>query len=116
MKIDVNKYLSRCFKRGRYNCFDFAREVWAELTGRDLGHQTPATEVEYGEKAIAVAGELQTLDRPVSPCLVLLMSPRREPHVGVYYEGKVLHLNERGAYYMPLDLITVGYPSVNYYK
>lgn len=124
----VDKYLSKVFSVRHYTCFDFAREVWLELTGIDLGKQTPdqplvshgqvtAIQVqEYNTRALQVANTLTRLESPEDPCLVLLQRARLEPHIGVFYNGRVLHLSRSGAYYMPLSQITPGYPSVSYYR
>jgi len=113
----IEKYLEKRFTR-TYNCFNFVREVWLDLTGVDLGDQTPAEHgaEEYNQKALKVANTLITLDAPESPSIVLLQRSRLEPHIGVYYKGKVLHLTKQGVYYMPLDQVTTGYPKVNFYK
>lgn len=113
----VEKYLFKTFTR-EYNCFSFVRDVWQELTGIDLGDQTPKehTVNSYNERALKVANTLVKLDSLRDPCIVLLQRARMEPHVGVYYRGKVLHLTKRGAYYIPLDQITPGYPNVSFYS
>lgn len=116
--ISVDKYLSKSYRTPTYNCFSFAREAWLELTGTDLGDQTPDTHnaSEYTLRALQVANTLTRLDCPEDPCLVLLQRKRLEPHIGVFYQGRVLHLNRSGAYYVPLGQITPGYPSVSYYR
>jgi hypothetical protein len=117
MTFVVDKYLSKSFKR-TYNCYDFVREIWLELTGVDLGAQTPSTQnvQSYTDKALQVANTLERLDSPQDPSIVLLQRSRLEPHIGVYYSGKILHLTKNGAYYMPLSQVTPGYPTVTFYK
>ncbi len=126
--INVDKYLSKTYNIRTYNCFSFAREIWLELTGTDLGKQTPDNPdthqgsvttlqaLQYNHTALQVANTLIRLDSPEDPCLVLLQRARLEPHIGVFYQGRVLHLNRSGAYYVPLGQITPGYPSVSYYR
>lgn len=114
----VDKYLGKTFKYKTYNCYDFVREVWLELTGTDLGAQTPPTSgIEaYTDKALQVANTLERLESPADPSIVLLQRARLEPHIGVYYSGKVLHLTKTGAYYMPLSQVSTGYPTVTFYR
>jgi hypothetical protein len=114
----LDKYLSKRFNYRTYNCYDFVREVWLELTGTDLGAQTPTESgiQVYTEKALQVANTLVSLPSPEDPCIVLLQRARIEPHIGVYTGGKVLHLTKSGAYYMALSQITPGYPTVSFYK
>lgn len=116
--MNIDKYLGKTFNYRHYNCYHFVRDVWLELTGVDLGEQAPETlSVEsYTEKALQVANTLQRLDRPTDPSIVLLQRSRIEPHIGVYVGGKVLHLTRTGAYYMSLNQVTPGYPTVSFYK
>ncbi len=126
--LDINKYLSKSYSVRSYNCFSLVRDVWLEITGTDLGKQTPDNPevrggvvttlqaLEYNHTALQVANTLTRLDTPEDPCLVLLQRARLEPHIGVFYRGRVLHLNRSGAYYVPLGQITPGYPSVSYYR
>lgn len=115
----VDRWLDRKFQPGPhgYNCFAFARDVWVELTGVDLGQQTPEhrSAALYQDRALQVANTLQPLEKPASPCLVLLLGARTEPHVGVYYRNKILHLNEKGVYYQPLSDIQ-GNREARFYK
>jgi hypothetical protein len=117
-QISIEKYLDKKFDSSSYNCFNFVRDVWLELTGIDLGDQTPAEAgvEEYNRRALTVANTLTALDGPECPSIVLLQRARLEPHIGVYHKGKVLHLTKRGAYYMALDQVTPGYPKVSFYK
>lgn len=113
----INKYLLKTYDRVNYNCWSFAQEVWAELTGVDLGNQTPEvrTPQAYTEKAERFSASLQRLAAPVSPCLVLFQRANAEPHVGVFYKGNVLHLREQGAQYRPLSQVASTYPQISFY-
>lgn len=114
----VDRYLQKEFNAKHYNCFAFVRDIWLELTNVDLGDQTPPEQniSVYNQKALKVANTLTSLSCPQDPCLVLLQRARLEPHIGVHYRGRVLHLSRTGAYYMPLDQVSAGYTQVSYYK
>lgn len=114
----VDRFLQKEFSYRDYNCFHFVRDVWLELTGNDLGDQTPQSPGvdTYNQKALLVANTLLALAMPEDPSIVLLQRDRLEPHVGVFYKGRVLHLNRKGAYYMPLSQVTPGYTTVGFYK
>jgi hypothetical protein len=116
--INIDKYLGKTFRHGKYNCYDFVREIWLELKGVDLGAQTPEEPgvVSYTNKALQVANNLVRLESPEDPSIVLFQRARLEPHIGVYVSGRVLHLNRKGAYYMHLDQVSTGYPTVTFYK
>lgn len=116
MRID--DYLLKEFHPTKYNCWDFTRDVWKELTGTDLGQQTPSvhTPKDYTDRALQVANTLTRLDQVADPCIVLFQRRRISPHVGVYYRGRVLHLDSRGAKYLPLDQVSATYTTVTYYQ
>jgi hypothetical protein len=116
--MNIDKYLSKTFKHKTYNCYDFVREVWLELTGVDLGAQTPSVQnvQSYTEKALQVANTLGRLEQPDDPSIVLFQRARLEPHIGVYMNGRVLHLTRTGAYYVALSQVSAGYPTVTFYK
>lgn len=116
--IDTNKYLSRCYDQRFYNCFDFVREIWLELTHIDLECQTRDQCVdpqELNERALHVSTKLSRLSDIADPCLILFQRPRIAPHIGVFMDGKVLHLRERGPMYQPLYQVTPLYPEMSFY-
>lgn len=117
MIFSTDKYLGKEYRQSTYNCWHFVREVWMELTGVDLKDQTPKNYCieAYNKQATDFAATLTKVDKPQDPCLVLMQRQRIEPHIGVFYKGRLLHLNIHGAQYRPLDQITVPYPTVTYY-
>jgi cell wall-associated NlpC family hydrolase len=116
--IDINSYLDRSFDEKTYNCYDFVREVWLELTGVDLGQQTPTVKTidTYTIQALYVANTLIELPKPKDPCIVLLLRKRSIPHVGIYVKNKVLHLSKTGAQFVPLSSVSASFTTVKYYK
>jgi hypothetical protein len=117
MTFSVDKYLGKVYSK-QYTCWDFARDVWLELspsrfTVGPVDMQQPAKYLH--DIANLEASHLTRLEVPVSPCLVLMQRQRINPHVGVYYKGKILHLGPRGASYEALHTATACFPSVRYY-
>lgn len=90
-------------KPNRYNCFDFAREVWREATGEDLGDRVPDAINRYRQAVERNAETRFRLAEPESPCLIVFPARRATPHIGVYYGGKVLHYQDKQAYSERLD-------------
>lgn len=113
----VEPYMGKAFDAKHYNCWHFVREAWKDLTSLDLGDQVPEhrSPQTYTEQALKVANTMIRLDKPVSPCLVLMQRKRIEPHVGIFYQNKVLHLNINGVEYRALDQVTAKYPQVSFY-
>lgn len=118
MTFAVENFLLKEYDKRNYNCWHFACDVWSALTGQVLSPAKvdsciPTTQLH--ERALSIAGNFVTLQQPQSPCFVLMLRKRLEPHVGVYIRGNILHLNERGAFYAPADSVTAIYPTVTYH-
>lgn len=118
MTFSTDKFLDRSFNEKSYNCYDLVREAWLDLTGTDLGAQTPDSKSisTYTEKALFVANQLTELQVPENPCIVLMLRSRTIPHIGVYVNGKVLHLSRTGTHYVALSSATASFPTVKFYK
>lgn len=105
MAFEVDNYLDRQFNWQSYNCWHFANEVWKDLCGKEL----------LATSADQAQGAYRVLHQAVSPCLVLFQGVAPVPHVGVYYQGRVLHLREEGARYEQLHLARIGFHTVTFY-
>lgn len=117
MSFKVDPYLEKTFTP-RYNCWNFVQEAWKDITGVDLGDHTPEDKSadSYKSAALEFASKLEVLSDKQDPCIVLMLRKGIQPHIGVFYQGRVLHLNARGAEYRPIDQVTACYPTVKYYK
>lgn len=103
----IDDLLDREF-RSDYTCNELACEAWALVTGEDLSQRL--------NQFLNGGDGFDRLDKPVSPCLVFMYnSARTETHIGLFYEGRVLHLAAHGAQYVPLEFI-VGYKYCEFYK
>ena len=108
----LDDLMLRAYDRKKYNCLSFAADVWLELTGKDdLRKASSFFPQGEGQKAKSV---FRRIDKPVSPCLALFKS-KREHHIGVWHEGRVLHLSDNGAVYQFLDVIMLSFDSVRFY-
>lgn len=97
--MNFDKFMDRQHSRN-YTCHDFSKEIWKEITGEDLKD-----------------GDREEIKKPTSPCLVYLSnSTRMDSHIGVFFQGKVFHLGLRNPQYIPLELLTVAFKSVRFYK
>lgn len=115
--MTLDSFFGRAYHRRRYNCAHLAIEVWEYLHNRPVaaamrGFLVPG-EVSGG---LGHATGVQPLTRPCDPCFVLMRSKVREPHVGVFYKGKIIHLagNHR-VQYQPPDVVTMGYTRIRYF-
>lgn len=102
MTLDVDYYLTRRFCRRSYNCWHFVKDVWMDLCGSPLVDTNTDNYVQ--------------IESPVSPCLVLMQGRDPTPHAGVYYKGKILHMQQIGPRYQAQHLATLGFQTVSFYR
>lgn len=115
--FEVDNYLSKQFVAGKYECWDMAKEVWKDITGQDIQQCRP---IGYTRESVwmhvtSQQPHFKELASPESPCLVLMQRANDVPHIGVFFEGRVLHLRRNGAAYQSLDIARVGFPVVLFY-
>ena len=116
MAFSVEKYLFDTFDLHNRNCWHFACDVWADLTGLRLHSSIEDFHLSALQGyALKQSRCLRPIAAPCSPCLVLMQRERIQPHVGVYVGGKLLHLKESGAAYVDLQHVTALYPKVSFY-
>lgn len=115
--FSVDPYLARDFDQVRYNCWDLLRDAWRELTGIDIGHRTPspATPLAMRRRFDREEADFVRLPEARSPSIVLMRRPKAVPHVGLFWRGKVLHIQPGGARYEPLAIAGLGFPEVRFY-
>lgn len=117
MSFSVDRYLGRRFDEVSYNCWDLLREAWLDLTGDDIGHRTPtpATPLAMRRRFDAEEAEFERLPEARSPCIVLMRRPRAVPHVGLFWKGRVLHIQPSGVRYDRLADATLGFTEIRFY-
>lgn len=117
MSFSVDAYLGRSFDEVRYNCWDLLRDAWLELTGEDLGCRTPvpASPLAMRRRFDQEEAEFARLEQPRSPCIVLMRRPRATPHVGLFWQRRVLHIQPGGARYDRLADARLGFSDVRFY-
>jgi hypothetical protein len=118
-RLDIDRYLAKRFHWEHYNCWHMLQEAWQELTGEDLGDLSPELVTKaalIGQFDIHVP-RFERLDTPADPCIVLMRFATAVPHVGLYTGRRVLQIKrENGATYLPLNMATMGWPVVEFYR
>ena len=56
------------------------------------------------------------LDAPKDGCVVLMTNLMNNAHVGLYYQGRVLHIAEQGVYFQELRSLTRNYSGFKFYE
>jgi hypothetical protein len=80
-------------------------EAWRDLTGEDLQLSVTGRPGPY----------FHPVAKPVNPCVVLMIRPGRVPHAGLFRNGRILHIDDRGVRFECLDVAIYGYSEVRYY-
>lgn len=116
--MSVEHLFGSHFNLRDYNCWHLVRDVWLELTGKDLGlpellHHS--RKEMNGVVAEWSGNQYRQIDEPANPCIVLMQREGKIPHVGVHIHRKVIHLDARGVHYQPRDVATLGFTAVRYY-
>lgn len=117
MTQSLDRFFKRTYKLGVYDCRHLTAEVWKHLTSTDIAARLDG--VLDGVTRAHVAG-FQRLQKPINPCLALMVPPRRVTgrmfHVGVYVDRRIMHIHERGVEYMPVDVVMRGFLELRFYK
>lgn len=117
--MSLDKFFNKKYDRKTYNCGHFACDVWEDITGESIRDKmTPIIEcVDTDNMPIRAKNQFVKLQRPESPCIVLMKSIRSELHVGVYNNGNMIHIREDSVVEnLPLPVSTRFYTKVRFYK
>ena len=116
--MSVDQFFNRVYDRQRYNCAHFVVDVVKELKGEDIGEAMQSFLVPPNERIArpSVRHAFARLANPENYCIVLMQRAKTSPHVGVFIDGKVLQIHERGVEYLGLDLAARGFSRVTFYK
>lgn len=106
-------YLDRRYNSKSYTCYHFTSDVWKDLTGIDLSDVIHRL-FTNGKLDRAHVKRFVELDKPVSPCIVVMQRGRTVPHIGVYVDGSILHIHGTGVEFQNPVTATRGFHSVRY--
>lgn len=92
-----------------YTCYEFACEAWQHVAGENLTKRM--------HDFLNGTGVFIQMGAPESPCIAFFYRNNKSPtHVGLFIDGRILHLGFRGAQYAPLDLLMTTFKEVRFYK
>jgi hypothetical protein len=107
--VSLDKFLHAQYHKTQYNCGHFACDVYNYLTGADI--EVPTGTV----STVSLRRFVNKLSDPVSPCLAVMSRPHYTTHVGVYINGKIMHLTEQGARIEDVDVASLLFSKVRFY-
>lgn len=108
--FSVDPYLGRTYVPHTYDCWDMLAEAWLELTGFDIGPRPTAPEA-----ALAIWRHFHRLPAAASPSIAFMRRRRLVSHVGLFWKGRVLHIQPEGARYERIEQASLGFTEVGFY-
>lgn len=116
--MNFDAFHNRRYDLRSYNCAHFVSEVWEHLTNESIAHKLTGFLRPVKERFVPVSIRhiFKRLERPCTPCIVLMQRRRTPPHVGIYLNGKIFHIKQEGVQLQPIEVVTYGYTSVRFYK
>jgi hypothetical protein len=117
--MTIDPFLNRVPTKN-YNCLDFVREVWLALFGTDVKERLDnlCAGVHAADGRIRLSGVrgFEQLKTPVSPCFVVMQRNKVTPHIGIYLNGRLLHLRDNGVEYRPLNVARRYFKQIGFYR
>lgn len=110
--MNLDKFFTKSYNAKEYNCTHFASDVWFELTGIDLSRFI----ININDKITDKSFKFEHLDKPMSPCIVIMKRVSFNSHVGIFINNKVFHLTEQGVQYLPLDIASRGFNKLRFIR
>jgi hypothetical protein len=103
-----------------YNCLGFVAEAWEHLGGgldvmERLQALNAGIHAEDGHVVLSTVRGFQKLVKPESPCFVVMQRSKIQPHIGIFYNGRVLHMKENGVEYQPLPVVQRYFTKIGFY-
>jgi len=113
----IDKYLNRTYNERSYNCAHFVCEVWAELKNPEIADILASFLcATYERKALlSLRHRINILSKPIEPCIICLQAKGLPAHVGIWWHGKILHINRKGVYYQPLEIVRLGFQQIRFF-
>lgn len=117
--FSVDPFLDRT-PRKDYNCLDFATEVWLAMNGDNIKQKLDklCAGVHSADGKVRLSGVrgFEKLEQPISPCFVVMQRNKVQPHIGIFFNGRILHLVDNGVENQPLLVAKRYFTKIGFYK
>lgn len=114
MSIDV--LLGREYDRENYNCLHFAADCWFHLTDDARLYQVREHELE-SQRLVSLFREMKRHKLPTDePSLALMNTLEDRLHIAVCFRRRLLHINEAGCQFLPVDALEAMYRNMRFYS
>lgn len=116
--MTIDAFFHKRYNRQSYNCAHFVCDVWAHETGQRIDDSLECFLRPPKERRVdpGLRNIFEKLQKPVTPCIVLMQRRKSPPHVGIYLRGRVLHIHELGVEFQPVDVVSRGFDKIGFYR
>lgn len=111
-------FFNKEFNEDDYNCAHFTSEVWEHLTGENIkehltGLLNPVRNrnVDYSKRHF-----FKKVAKPLTPCIIQMKVKGKPAHIGLYHNGFVIQITQKGVQNQPLEISTRGFKHITYYR
>jgi len=113
--VSIDFLLGRVYDRKTYNCLHFAADAWEHLTGDQRLHQVKEEDLAAGRLSALFRGMRKLPGPSVLPSITLMETLHGEGHIAVCVRGRLLHINESGPSFFPVEAQTALYRNMRFY-
>jgi len=114
--VSIDELLSREFDRSTYNCLHYSADCWEFLTGDDRLKKVREDAIE-GQSLAQIFREFRKcIEATVAPSIALMDTLDGKTHMGVCYRRRLLHINEAGCQFLPVDAFSSMYKNMRFYQ
>jgi len=111
----IDCLLDREYDEEAYNCRHFAGEAWELLTGDSRLREVNERNMRPGATAALFRGLKRVVGPTEAPSIVLMDNLKGEPHVGICYRRRLLHLNCEGPQFVLFDAALPLYRNLRFW-
>lgn len=111
----IDCLLDREYDEKRYNCRHFAADAWELLTGDRRLHEVNEEQMHAGRTAALFRGMRRLPGPSDSPSIALMENLDGQPHIGVCYRRRLLHLNREGVWFVMMDAVAPVYRNLRFW-
>ena len=114
--MSIDHLLDREYHREDYNCLHFAAECWSLLTGDKRLHVVREHQIQGQGLAGLFRGMTKHRAATEAPSLALMETLDGQLHIAVCFRRRLLHINETGCQFMPVDAYNSTYRNMRFYS
>lgn len=114
--VDLDQFFFRSYDAHNYNCAHFAAEVYQALTGKCVLAMVTAFCSGDKKQNFQHRNDVERIEEPSEPCFVWFCRPGDPPHVGVYVNHGVMHIQHDGVMHQPVRDLAHYFKQVKFYR